>query len=455
MATIYTRAAKGSALTWTEGDANITNLNNAKIENVVEDLTPQLGGNLDVNGQSIVSASNGNILITPNGTGSIVLDGLNWPQTDGSANYVLKTNGSGQLSWTAQTTDTNTTYGISAETATGGVNLRLSGSDTTTDDVKLAEGSNITLTRTDANTITIASTASGGITLSDDTSTNATRYILFDDSTSGSQSAFNISSTKLTFNPSSGILTATGFNGPINGTIGATTANTGTFTTLTVNSANDLRLADSDSSNYVGFKAPTTVSANKIWTLPAADGSNGQVLSTDGSGTLSWATAGGGSISYALLKQSPNALTFTSSTTAYTTITGTYTEVTDASGISGTATNGFTLNAGTYEIKVIIRGLNFRNSANTAFGRLGFRLYNSTADSAVDIYDIAGEWDGIWESEAKRISFPPILLTNIVILSTTSTFIVGVRNESGETSQSLNFSENNGDAIRAHIIKLA
>jgi hypothetical protein len=33
MATIYTRATKGSALTWTEGDANITNLNNDKMEN--------------------------------------------------------------------------------------------------------------------------------------------------------------------------------------------------------------------------------------------------------------------------------------------------------------------------------------------------------------------------------------------------------------------------------------
>ena len=56
------------------------------------------------------------------------------------------------------------TYGISAETATGGVNLRLTGSDSTTDDVKLAAGSNVTLTRTDANTITIASTATSGAT---------------------------------------------------------------------------------------------------------------------------------------------------------------------------------------------------------------------------------------------------------------------------------------------------
>jgi hypothetical protein len=69
------------------------------ITDVVQDTTPQLGGNLDVNGNSIVSASNGNIAITPNGTGSVVLDGLNWPQADGSADQVLKTNGSGQLSF--------------------------------------------------------------------------------------------------------------------------------------------------------------------------------------------------------------------------------------------------------------------------------------------------------------------------------------------------------------------
>jgi hypothetical protein len=91
MSTIYTRAGKGSALTWTEGDANITNLNNDKIEDIVEDTTPQLGGALDVNGNSIVSVSNGNITITPDGTGSIVLDGQNWPQADGTANYFIKT----------------------------------------------------------------------------------------------------------------------------------------------------------------------------------------------------------------------------------------------------------------------------------------------------------------------------------------------------------------------------
>jgi hypothetical protein len=61
-------------------------------------------------------------------------------------------------------------------------------------------------------------------------------------------------------------------------------------TAFTLNATAELRLADTDSSNYVGFKAPATVSANNIWTLPAADGSAGQTLSTDGSGALAWST---------------------------------------------------------------------------------------------------------------------------------------------------------------------
>jgi len=48
-----------------------------------------------------------------------------------------------------------------------------------------------------------------GLSVTDDTSTNATRYILFDDTTSGSVSSINVSSTKLTYNPSTGELTST------------------------------------------------------------------------------------------------------------------------------------------------------------------------------------------------------------------------------------------------------
>ena len=58
--------------------------------------------------------------------------------------------------------DGNTTYSISAETVSGGANLRLTGSDASTDNVKLAAGSNVTISRTDADTITIAATGDGG-----------------------------------------------------------------------------------------------------------------------------------------------------------------------------------------------------------------------------------------------------------------------------------------------------
>jgi len=55
--------------------------------------------NLDVNGNSIVSSSNGNIAITPNGSGKVVIDGLSHPTSDGSAGQFLKTDGSGTLSF--------------------------------------------------------------------------------------------------------------------------------------------------------------------------------------------------------------------------------------------------------------------------------------------------------------------------------------------------------------------
>ena len=52
MATIVTRTGKGSALTFAEGDANFTNLNNDKLENISEDTSPSLGG--DLNGGNFV-----------------------------------------------------------------------------------------------------------------------------------------------------------------------------------------------------------------------------------------------------------------------------------------------------------------------------------------------------------------------------------------------------------------
>lgn len=60
---------------WTDAD-NWSEIGGGGLENVVEDETPQLGGDLDVNGQALVSTSNGDITFTPNGTGHINLDGV-------------------------------------------------------------------------------------------------------------------------------------------------------------------------------------------------------------------------------------------------------------------------------------------------------------------------------------------------------------------------------------------
>lgn len=113
--------------------------------NIVLDTSPQLGGNLDVNGQDIVSTSNGDIEVDPDGTGVLVLKGnatkgagqfklnceqnshgitikgpphsaaanytLTLPNTDGTAGQVLKTDGSGNLDWVAQSGGSGITDG--------------------------------------------------------------------------------------------------------------------------------------------------------------------------------------------------------------------------------------------------------------------------------------------------------------------------------------------------------
>jgi len=59
-------------------NSNFTELFGATAEanDLVEDGTPQLGGDLDVNGYAIISSSNGNITISPNGTGNLILGAL-------------------------------------------------------------------------------------------------------------------------------------------------------------------------------------------------------------------------------------------------------------------------------------------------------------------------------------------------------------------------------------------
>lgn len=55
-----------------------------------------------------------------------------------------------------------------------------------------------------------------------------------------------------------------------------------------------LQFSDADRSNWVAFQAPSTVTSNVTWTLPATDGSSGNALLTHGDGSLYWGTVSGG-----------------------------------------------------------------------------------------------------------------------------------------------------------------
>lgn len=82
---------------------------------------------------------------------------------------------------------------------------------------------------------------------------------------------------------------------------------------IQLNTQSDLRFADADSSNYVAFQAPATVTTNLIFTLPAIDGSASQALVTNGAGLLSFATVGA-AISDNTSDSATNYLTFSPST---------------------------------------------------------------------------------------------------------------------------------------------
>ena len=79
--------------------ASVGSLAGSGIQNLSDDTSPQLGGNLDVVTHSIISTSNRDINITPNGSGKVVLDGLSYPTADGSNGQVLTTDGSGTLTF--------------------------------------------------------------------------------------------------------------------------------------------------------------------------------------------------------------------------------------------------------------------------------------------------------------------------------------------------------------------
>jgi hypothetical protein len=601
---VTTRATKGSALTWTEGDQNLENLRDATVSlvagtggtsvssdlngsitlvagtnvtlsgdntaktitinssggsgDIVNDTTPQLGGNLDVNGNSIVSVSNGNIAITPNGTGSIVLDGLNWPQADGTSNQVLKTDGSGQLSWTTVSggggdvvTDTTPQLGgdldvngfVITSTGSGHVKLKPNASGF---GMVYAESYYMYVGRTDADTV-IASppSSTGDLWIKPDTNydngikiTNgANATILLQPRGSGNirlgsgsanATLTTVSTYDLILNTNNGtssgnIRIYNGANGNIeiapDGTgdvyvnadtlrVGdassaatITTNGTGNLTLSTNNGTNsgtilinqgangniaispngtgvvqadksiqiqatgDLRLADTDSSHYVGFKAPATVTTNRIWTLPAADGTANQVLSTNGSGTLSWATAGGGGASYALFfSTSDQELSRTAANSLFPiTASGGVYWTADVNQNSIVTIDGqdFLLGAGTFVIEVTsvpLFALSYgpgSASSSLTSPTAYFNIFNVTSSSNLVLFDFDNaQHMGNNNSVTYKTCLGNLTMKTEVVLTGSTRFRIRYTGANGSTSNgSMRFA--GARSITLSVIKIA
>ena len=275
------------------------------IGNLVEDITPQLGGDLDINGYKIVSSGNGNIELDPAGTGTIILHGNLTIDTNGSITKTgnlnfspigLTTIGSntslvdGNLALTrnsySSTTGQGFTFSQHHETADA-VNFtfyrtRGVGSAPTTvvngDDI-------IDINFIGQTTLQAAVAASIGVTVDGIPSTTRVPGKITFATDNGSSQAIRAELSAVGVWKVNSIQNLSGTDL----TLTATTVNVAG--NMQINAQGNLRFADTDSSNWVAFQAPTTVSANVTWTLPGADGATGQVLTTDGNGALSWATA--------------------------------------------------------------------------------------------------------------------------------------------------------------------
>ena len=160
------------------------------------DLILSTNGGTDSGTITITDAANGNIALAPNGSGNVVLDGLTFPNADGSADTFLKTNGSGTLSFAAVSGGTDwqsvktSNYtasageGVFMNTTSGALTLTLPASPSIGDEVSFVDYAGTF----DSNNLTIARNSSkiAGATADLTVSTErAANTLVFTDSTQG------------------------------------------------------------------------------------------------------------------------------------------------------------------------------------------------------------------------------------------------------------------------------
>jgi hypothetical protein len=164
-------------------------------------LTPGTGISITNGSGSIsIAATNNGTVTSVGGTGTV--NGITLSGTvTSTGNLTLGGTLSG-VNLTSQVTGTLPVANGGTGAATLTANNVLLGNGTSAVQT-VAPGTTGNVLTSDGTTWTSAA-PSGGLTVTDDTSTNATRYLTFTSATSGSISAVNVSSSKITFNPSNG-----------------------------------------------------------------------------------------------------------------------------------------------------------------------------------------------------------------------------------------------------------
>lgn len=91
----------------------------AGISNVEEDISPSLGGNLDLNGHYLTATGSNSISLIPGGTGVVFIDSYAMPTDAGSAGQVLTSNGIASATWEDAATGTGDVTGPAGGTTSG------------------------------------------------------------------------------------------------------------------------------------------------------------------------------------------------------------------------------------------------------------------------------------------------------------------------------------------------
>ena len=267
---------KGDTLTHAELDANFVDLLTNKLADLSDDTSPQLGGNLDVNGNQIVSTSNANVKIYPNGTGVLEVGG------DGSSN-----------DGTIQLNCSQNSHGVKIKSPPHSAGASYTLTLPTTD------GNSGEFLKTDGSGGLSWATASGMSNLSDDSSPQLGGNLDLQNNKIVSTSAQNI---KLEPDGAGDIYleSDTVFAGENNAQAHITSQGTGNLLLTTNNDSNSgkIKINQGASGNIeIQPDGGGRIRFHNAYNMPSADGTNGQVMTTDGSGNISFTTAsGGGSI---------------------------------------------------------------------------------------------------------------------------------------------------------------